>query len=74
MNTDKFNSLSADQQAAIEKAMTEATTYQYEQSNKYEEESIDTMEAAGCTVTTLDEAAKLEFKAAADSGDGLSLA
>ena len=32
------------------------------------------MEAAGCTVTTLDEAAKLEFKAAADNGDGLSLA
>ena len=74
MNADKYNSLSADQQAAIEKAMAEATTYQYEQSNKYEEESIDTMEAAGCTVTTLDEAAKLEFKAAADSGDGLSLA
>ena len=74
MNADKYNSLSADQQAAIEKAMAEATTYQYEQSNKYEEESIDTMEAAGCTVTALDEAAKLEFKAAADSGDGLSLA
>ncbi len=45
--------LSADQQAAIEKAMAEATTYQYEQSKKYEEESIDIMEAAGCTVTTL---------------------
>ena len=49
MNADKYNSLSADQQAAIEKAMAEATTYQYEQSNKYEEESIETMEAAGCT-------------------------
>ena len=74
MNADKYNSLTADQQAAVDKAMAEATQYQYEQSQKYEDESVATMEAAGCTVTTLDEAAKLEFKAAADSGDGLSLA
>jgi len=74
MNLDRWNSLSADQQAAVEKAMDEATWYQYEQSQKYEDEAIATIEGAGSTVTVLDEETKLGFKAAADSADGLSLA
>jgi len=74
MNLDRWNSLTADQQAAVEKAMEEACWYQYEQSQKYEDEAVAVMEDAGCKVITLTDEAKLGFKAAADSADGLSLA
>ena len=74
MNLDKWNSLSPAQQEAVEKAMAEATTYQYAQSQKYEDEGIGVMEAAGCTVIVFDEATKLEFKAAVEPADCLSIA
>ncbi|MDY5647855.1 MAG: TRAP transporter substrate-binding protein, partial [Lachnospiraceae bacterium] len=74
MNLDKWNSLSADQQEAVSKAMAEATTYQYEQSQKYEDEAVGIMEDAGCTVTVIDEDTKLGFKEAVDKADCLSLA
>ena len=48
MNLDRWNSLTADQQAAVEKAMEEAAWYQYEQSQKYEDEAVAVMEEAGC--------------------------
>lgn len=74
MNLDKWNSLTAEQQDAITRAMAEATEYEKEQSAKYEEEDVGTIEAAGCKVIKLSEEALAEFKAAADSADCASMA
>lgn len=74
MNLDKWNSLTAEQQDAITRAMAEATQYEKEQSAKYEEEDVGTIEAAGCKVIKLSEEALAEFKAAADSADCASMA
>ena len=51
MNMDKWNSLTAEQQDALTRAMAETTTRQYELSQKYEDEAVGVMEAAGCKVT-----------------------
>ncbi len=74
MNLDKWNSLTAEQQDAITRAMAEATQYEKEQSAKYEEEDVGTIEAAGCKVIKLSEEALAEFKAAADSADCATMA
>lgn len=74
MNLDRWNSLTAEQQDAITRAMAEATEYEKEQSAKYEEEDVGTIEAAGCKVIKLSEEALAEFKAAADSADCASMA
>ena len=74
MNLDRWNSLSAEQQDAITRAMAEATQYEKEQSAKYEEEDVGTIEAAGCQVIKLSEEALAEFKAAADSADCATMA
>ena len=74
MNLDKWNSLTAEQQDAITRAMAEATEYEKEQSAKYEEEDVGTIEAAGCKVIKLSEEALAEFKAAADSADCATMA
>ena len=67
MNLDRWNSLTAEQQDAITRAMAEATQYEKEQSAKYEEEDVATIEAAGCKVIKLPAEALAEFKTAADS-------
>ena len=74
MNLDRYNSLTAEQQEALNKAMAEATKYQYEMSQKYEDDAVAEMEAAGCTVTVLSVEQKQEYKEAADKGDCLTLA
>ena len=74
MNLDRWNSLTAEQQDAITRAMAEATQYEKEQSAKYEEEDVGTIEAAGCKVIKLSEEALGEFKAAADSADCATMA
>src|SRR5699024_1390026 len=47
MNLEKYNSLSDDQKAAIDKAAEESTKFQREQSQKYEQEILDKIEAEG---------------------------
>jgi tripartite ATP-independent transporter DctP family solute receptor len=74
MNLDRWNSLTPEQQDAVTKAMAEATQYEKEQSAKYEEEDVGTIEAAGCKVIKLSDDALAEFKAAADSADCASMA
>lgn len=73
MNLDKWNSLSADQQAAISKAMEESTQFEYEDSQAIEDDADKTFEAAGCVVTHLTDEQKQAFKDAADSADCISM-
>ena len=74
MNLDRWNSLTADQQDAVTRAMAEATQYQKEQSAYYEEADVGTIEAAGCKVIKLSADALAEFKAAADAADCATMA
>ena len=74
MNLDRWNSLTAEQQDAITRAMAEATQYEKEQSAKYEEEDVATIEAADCKVIKLPAEALAEFKTAADSADCATMA
>ena len=74
MNMDKWNSLTAEQQDALTRAMAETTTRQYELSQKYEDEAVGVMEAAGCKVRTLTDAEKMSFKEAADKANSLEAA
>lgn len=74
MNKDKWDSLSAEQQQALKKAMEETTQRQYELSTKYEEEAKSQMEASNCTVRELSDETKKEFKDAADKANSLDAA
>ena len=74
MNLKKFESLSAEQQDALARAMEETTKRQYELSQKYEDEAVATMESAGCKVRTLSDDEKLAFKEAADAANSLEAA
>lgn len=74
MNLEKWNSLTAEQQDALTRAMEETTQRQYELSQKYEDEAVGVMEAAGCKVRTLTDEEKLSFKEAADKANGLEAA
>ena len=74
MNLDVYNSMAPELQEALNKAMDEATWYQYEQSQKYEDEAVGVMEAAGMTVITLTPEQKAEFKTAVDGADCVSMA
>ena len=74
MNLDRWNSLTAEQQDAVTRAMAEATQYQKEQSAYYEEADVVTIEAAGCKVIKLSDEALAEFKAAADAADCATMA
>ena len=74
MNLEKWNSLSAEQQDALTRAMEETTKRQYELSQKYEDEAVGVMEAAGCAVRTLTDEEKLSFKEAADKANSLDAA
>lgn len=74
MNLDRFNSLTAEQQDAITRAMAEATQYEKEQSAYYESVDVETIEAAGCHVIKLSDEALAEFKAAADAADCATMA
>ena len=66
MNQAKWDSLTAEQQEALTKAIEETTQRQYELSQQYEDEAIEVMEGAGCAVRTLTDEEKLCFKEAAD--------
>ena len=72
MNLEKWNSLSAEQQDALTRAMEETTQRQYELSQKYEDEAVGVMEAA--SVRTLTDEEKMSFKNAADSANSLDAA
>lgn len=74
MNMDKWNSLSAEQQEALTKAMAETTARQYELSQEYEDKAVETMETAGCAVRTLTDEEKMGFKEAADKANSLDAA
>jgi len=74
MNLDRFNSLTAEQQDAITRAMAEATQYEKEQSAYYESVDVEKIEAAGCQVIKLSDEALAEFKAAADAADCATMA
>lgn len=74
MNLDKWNSLSAEQQDALTKAMAETTARQYELSQEYEDQAVETMETAGCAVRTLTHEEKMGFKEAADKANSLDAA
>ena len=74
MNANKWNSLTPEQQDALTRAIAEATAREYELSQKYEDEAVGVMEAAGCSVRSLSDAEKMEFKAAADSANSLDAA
>lgn len=74
MNLEKWNSLTAEQQDALTRAMEETTQRQYELSQKYEDEAVGVMEAAGCQVRTLTDEEKLSFKEAADKANSLEAA
>jgi tripartite ATP-independent transporter DctP family solute receptor len=53
MNLDKYNSLSANQKAAIDKASKESTTYQRNRSQELEKEILERSAAMGVVVTHL---------------------
>lgn len=74
MNLEKWNSLTAEQQDALTRAMEETTQRQYELSQKYEDEAVGVMEAAGCKVRTLTDEEKMSFKEAADKANSLEAA
>lgn len=74
MNLEKWNSLSAEQQDALTRALAETTQRQYELSQQYEDEAVGVMEAAGCKVRTLTDAEKMSFKEAADKANSLEAA
>lgn len=74
MNQAKWDSLTAEQQDALTRAIAETTTRQYELSQQYEDTAVETMKAAGCAVRTLSDEEKMEFKTAADSANGLDAA
>ena len=74
MNLEKWNSLTAEQQEALTKALAETTARQLELSQQYEDEAVSVMEAAGCAVRTLTDEEKMSFKEAADSANGLDAA
>ncbi len=74
MNLEKWNSLSAEQQDALTRAMAETTQRQYELSQQYEDTAVSTMEAAGCKVRTLTNEEKLGFKDAADKANSIEAA
>ena len=74
MNLDRYNSLSEKQKEALEKAMAEATLYQYERSQYYEDNSLDKIEAAGCKVIKISEEEKMQYKNAVEKIDAVSMA
>lgn len=74
MNQAKWDSLTPDQQDALQRAIDETTKRQYELSQQYEDEAVQIMEDAGCAVRTLSDEDKLAFKAAADKADSLEMA
>ena len=74
MNQAKWDSLTAEQQEALTKAVEETTQRQYELSQKYEDEAIEVMEGAGCAVRTLTDEEKMGFKEAADKANSLEAA
>ncbi len=74
MNLKKWDSMSAEQQDALTRALEETTQKQYELSQKYEDEAVSTMESAGCKVRTLTDDEKLSFKEAADAANSLEAA
>ena len=74
MNQAKWDSLTAEQQEALTKAIEETTQRQYELSQQYEDEAIEVMEGAGCAVRTLTDEEKLGFKEAADKANSLEAA
>ena len=53
MNAEKYNSLSANQKAAIDKAAKESTTYQRNRSQELEKEILERCVSAGVVVTHL---------------------
>lgn len=53
MNADRYNSLSANQKAAIDKAAQESTIYQRNRSQELEKEILEKCEALGVVVTHL---------------------
>lgn len=73
MNLDKWNAMSSEQQAAIEKAMAEATQFEYEDSQQIEDAADKAFEEVGCTVTHLSDEQKQAFKEAADSADCITM-
>lgn len=74
MNLEKYNALTPKQQEALNKAMAEATTYQYERSQAYEDSSLDGIEAAGCSVIKLTDEQKMEYKNAVEKADTVTMA
>jgi len=62
MNLDKWNSLTPEQQAAMEKANKEATEFQRKRSQELEDEILTNFEAQGVTVVNLSDAEKSVFQ------------
>lgn len=62
MNLEKYNSLSDEQKAAIEKAVEESTKYQREASQNYEKEIMEGFEANDVTVVKLTDEEKGAFQ------------
>ena len=54
--------------------MAEATLYQYERSQYYEDNSLDKIEAAGCKVIKISEEEKMQYKNAVEKIDAVSMA
>ena len=73
MNADKWKSLSNAQQAALTKAMKEATDYQYKTSQSIEDSSDKMLEKAGVKVTHLTPAQKQAFQKAVESANCLAM-
>lgn len=74
MNLEKYNGLSENQQEAINQAMAEATIYQYELSQKYEDSSLDLIKEAGCEIIKLSDEEKMEYKVAVEKADTVAMA
>ncbi|SNS17595.1 tripartite ATP-independent transporter solute receptor, DctP family [Anaerovirgula multivorans] len=62
MNLDKYNSLSDNQKAAIQKAVEASTKFQREASQNYEKEILENFEAKGVNIIKLTNDEKAEFQ------------
>lgn len=67
INLDKFNSLSADDQAIVAQVGKDTTAYQRERATFYEEDSIAKMEEYGTKVVFLTDEERVQFREAVSS-------
>lgn len=73
MNPDKYESFTEEQKTAFDKAMSEATKFQIDESHKADVDAVKLMEDADCQVTELTDEQKAEFQKRVEEADIFSV-